>query len=547
MSHNSQQRGIGIHVNPTTTQGKTGIIRNGEPVDKKFFLPERPEDTKSFDYDGPDSLKTYHENGGLARLTVGRDTLETVEHHYPVINEHLPLRLLIQYLLFNRHAIELNSTWDGDGSPLPATMLAWMAGRSEQYDSRNFRAEDMLWWARDELFGNDFLWNSWRWHPDRRTNRYRRVTKLDLQDEVERAINAEMQRSVSHVDSRVWFATGTAYTAQAESDFRSQAKQVVSNLNANALDEKGNPDVPTSIQEYLNGLPVNGFRRVVEQHIQGAYETLDDLDPGRSRKHAQTVLRHIEDNPQPLYEVKRNTQRLYAPNSLQNLNREIRKILVQDWIPLDLKSAHLAICARLWDIGPMLDFLQDGGDIWEELLPHMEMGKPTVKKALYALAYGATVYWTDYEEHPSQLDRTFMKGAGLSWEAGKEARNHFLDHQLVRALFEARNRRIEEIEEVGFVKDAFGVELELDGGDGVTPLTLLTAEAAAAEMMLLWPSFKKVIDKEKRCKIMLYTFDGIYVKVHNPTRTDTWIRKLQGAVDERADELEIPTRLEHEK
>jgi hypothetical protein len=486
-------------------------------------------------------------------MTVSRDTLEVIGHHYPAIQEHIPLRLLLQYLLFGRHAVDLNSTWEGEGSPLPASMLSWMAGQEDQYESRNFRAEDMLWWARDELFGDDFVWQPWKWSPSPENRRYRRVLTLNLVDPVERVVNAEMQNPVSEVENRVWFATGKAYTRQAAADFRSNTKEVVSDINSSVLNEKGNPDVPGTIQDYLNGLPVHGFNRMITAYAEDAYEAADEHcgdrsgeEQGRSEKHARTVLRHIEDQPQPFYEVKRHTQRLYAKNSLQNLNREIRGVLVQDWTSLDLKSAHLAICARLWGIDPLLNFLEDGGDIWEELVPYMDMEKPPIKNALYALTYGATVYWTNHGEYPSMVTRTFMKEAGLSTEEAKEARSRFLDHPLIDALFNARNQRIEEIEEAGFIKDAFGVELELDGEEGVTPLTLLTAESAAVEMMLLWPAFEEVIDKEKRCKIMLYTFDGIYIKVANPEREGTWIKKLQTAVDQRAEELDIPTYLEHE-
>ena len=537
---------------------QTCITRNGDLVSEDFFQPERPEDANSFDYEGPTSVTSYHEttchdSRWLSRRTLSRGSLEIIEHHYPAIQEHLPLRLLLQYLLFGRHAVNLNSTWEGELAPLPAPMLAWMAGRQEQYENRNFRAENMLWWAKDELFGDDFKWCDWRWSPNPDKRRYRRILELNLVGPVVKAVNTEMQRPVSELESRVWFATGKAYTKQAAADLRSNTKEMVSNMNATVLDAKGHPDVPGTIQQYLNGLPVDSFNRVVDEYAGEAYEAADEHfgeesgdSQSRSERHARTVLRHVEDCPQPLYKVKQNTQRLYAKNSLQNLNREIRKVLTQDWTTLDLKSAHLAICARLWEIDPLMDFLENGGDIWEELVPYMEMEKPPIKNALYALVYGATVYWTNHGEHPAMVTQTFMKEAGLSWEEAKEARTQFLNHPLINALYNARNERIEEIEEAGFLKDVFGVELELSAEDNVSPLTLLTAESAAVEMMLLWPAFEKVIDKEKRCKIMLYTFDGIYIKVANPKREGTWVRKLQTAVDQRAEELDIPTYLEHE-
>ena len=104
----------------------TTFTRTGETVKKHRSPDERPEDPIQTGFSGPDGLNIYHETDGLHRITVRRDTMDLIESHYPPIKEHLPLRLLLQYILFNRHAISLNSTWDGEGSPLKATMLARM-------------------------------------------------------------------------------------------------------------------------------------------------------------------------------------------------------------------------------------------------------------------------------------------------------------------------------------------------------------------------------------------------------------------------------------
>lgn len=535
------------------------FTRTKERPDKRRDPDERPEAPISVGFEGPTNLNIYHETVWLRRITVRQRTVEVAEHHYPPITEHLPLRLLLQYLLFNRHAVKLNSTWNGQGSPLPATMLSWMAGRLDQYHSNNFRAEDMLWWAKDELFDGGFRWTDWTPHPDAKQRRYRRVKDISIAPEVVTAVEQERKNPVSDISNRVWFDTGNAYTNQSESDLRAGIQTLVQNKGAEVFGQKGNPEVPRAIQTYLNDLPVDGFNKIVRDHIGEAYRAAERLSENASEgdrdlgvRHARTILRAVEDCPKPFYEAKLNTPRLYAPESLQLLNREVRAALVQDWTLLDLKSAQLAICAHQWDVAPLLDFLHAGGDIWQELTSWVELPKPALKKALYAITFGARVDWV-YGNPPSTLINALSEEAEIPPKEAEKARRDLMDHPLMHSLHEARKQRIEEIERQGFIEDCFGTVMELpshrdrDETPEATVLTLLAAEAAATEMRLLWPAFKEVISNERRCKIMLYAFDGVYIKAADPDREDLWVGKLQEAVKQKASEIGIPTRLEHEE
>ncbi|MCS3860581.1 hypothetical protein GGP86_000329 [Salinibacter ruber] len=537
----------------------SSFTRTGDQSDEDQNPDQRPEDLEDIYFAGPTDFTIYHEIGWIDRVTVRRSTLNLIERHYPAIREHLPLRLLLQYLLLNRHEIKLNSTWEGEGSPLPAEMLAAVAGRLEQHRSRNFRAKDMLWWAKHELFDGAFAWTDWDWHPDSWQRRYRRVKELSIAPEVTAAVQQERKTPVTETAERVWFDTGTKYTPQSASDFRTETQQSIQRQGADILEQKGGPEVPRAIQTYLNDLPVDGFNKVVRNHIEEAYaaaERLSDEAPGGDHdpgvRHAWALLRAIEDCPKPFYEAKFNTPRLYAPGSLQLLNREVRAALVQDWTLLDLKSAQLAVCAHQWDVGPLLDFLRGGGDIWDELISCVNLPKPALKKALYAITFGARVQWV-YGSPPSTIIDALTEEAGIPPAKAEEARCKLMAHPLMKALYEAREERLEQIERDGFIEDCFGSVLELpssntqDENADASVLTLLAAEAAATEMRLLWPAFEEVIGNEYRCKIMLYAFDGVYIKPSDPTREDLWVEKLQGAVAQQAEDLGIPTRLELEE
>ena len=535
----------------------TSFTRTRESKEEPRKPDERPEGLISTDFDGPDDFTFYYESKWLRRVTVQRDTLELIEEHYPPIKEHLPLRLFLQYILFNRHALKLNSTWSGKGTPLKATMLSRMAGRLEQYESNNFRVRDLLWWAKVELFDGEFSWTDWDWSPNPKKRRFRRVKSITIPSEIALAVEEEMSRPVSKKSDRVWFDTGNAYSAQSSADFRANASQYAQRHGEEILKQKGNPKVPRAIQSYLNGLPINGFNKVLADHIEDAYSVVDNLpedsrEQRLSKRNARTLLRFIEDCPKPFYQAKLKTPRLFAPDSMQLLNREVRDILIQDWTTLDLSSAQFAVCAQQWEIAPLLEFLNDDGDIWDELTSWMGLPKPPLKKALYAVIFGARVKWI-YDNPPSTLNEALTDGSDLSAEQTEEARRRLLAHPLMSSLYEAREERIEEIQQAGRIQDCFGSVMELpsqstrDANRSNTVLTLLSAELSALEMLLLWPAFEEVIESEDRCKIMLYLFDGISFKAATSTRTDLWKRKLQEAVNQKAKMLGIPTQLEVEE
>ena len=534
------------------------FTRTGELPNKRRNPDERPEDGITVGFEGPSDFTSYHETNWLNRTMVSRRMVEVAERHYPSIAEHLPLRLLLQYLLFDRHVIKFNTTWDGEGSPLPGTMLSWIAGRLDQYRSNNFRAEDMLWWAKDELFDGAFEWTDWKWHPHPRKRRPRRLKDVSIVPEVADAAEWEMKRSVQQSSARFWFDNGNVCTRQTVSDYKNAISRSARDNGTEVFQKKGTPEIPRAIQTYLNNLPVNGFNQIIREYGEEAYAAtrrLSDESPEGDQdlgvRHARATLQAVETCPKPFYEPKLKTPRLFASSSLQLLNREVRAILVQDWIPLDLRSAQLAVCAREWEVGPLLNFLEDGGDIWEELTSWMGLPKPVIKKALYALSFGARAQWI-VGRPPSTLNNALAQETGLSEKKADRARHKLMSHPLMRTLIEARDRRIEEIKSEGLIEDCFGSVMTLPshesrtGNEKNTVLTLLAAESSAIEMQLLWPAFKEVMGKEGQCKIMLYTFDGFYIKPADPRRRGTWTRKLQAAVDDQADALGIPTCLERE-
>ena len=65
--------------------------------------------------------------------------------------------------------------------------------------------------------------------------------------------------------------------------------------------------------------------------------------------------------------VERSIRVFATGYSIENIHAGLRAILCQDWHECDLASAHLAICAALWDVAPVRSFLDVGCSIWKTL------------------------------------------------------------------------------------------------------------------------------------------------------------------------------------
>src|SRR5690606_38309791 len=86
----------------------------------------------------------------------------------------------------------------------------------------------------------------------------------------------------------------------------------------------------------------------------------------------------------------RLTDRIFGHNpSVLHLPGRVRRILCQDFVEIDLKSAHLFIAASLWGAEKTRErLLTDGYSIWDDLMDHFH-GRLTKSHALYRPFKGA--------------------------------------------------------------------------------------------------------------------------------------------------------------
>lgn len=341
----------------------------------------------------------------------------------------------------------------------------------------------------------------------------------------------------------VFICSGRKFNSKAVTNLRQQDKEMVKHIQGSLISP-----LCRKFQDYLNDLPPHVFTKMLS-HMDEAYTYLDKKHPDGSyvftkeqRYHNSLYLHSIEERPQPLYvgSRNRNTVRLFELHmGLQGIQSDIRRILTQDWIEMDLQNAHLAIVAKVWDIPEVKEYLASGKSIWESLLPYMGIeqsdsySKSLVKRFLYGCVYGMS---------KDTLERD-MKS-----QLGSDKHEAFLSHPLIKAVLKARTKRIKDIRAVGGVITYLGEEVHLiryqdENNKWIdTVLTILSQEASEYEMLLLEP----ILDLSKTSNdfyVTLYQFDGVSIYIRDKSKKDYILKRIKKAVDKRAKELDILTQV----
>ena len=268
------------------------------------------------------------------------------------------------------------------------------------------------------------------------------------------------------------------------------------------------------IATYLNNLPVNGFNKIKDNY-KAALEEIKKISNHNVKNQQLIILDTISESPKPVYKPTENTDRLFGNGAnITNLKKNIRKILTRGWTEADLRSAQLAIVARLWNIKGIDSFVKKSP--WDSLIIATGLTKSMVKDYTYGAIFG-------------------MSLKRIKDEAGVK----FFNHPLIQALLKARQSYISKVVKDGYLLDAFGTSLEVTK-DNV--LSIIARQAQSYEMALIDPIFKLAATTED-FTVQLYQFDGVSLKFHNENTKSLWISKIVSAVDEVAKNLGIDTEL----
>lgn len=443
----------------------------------------------------------------FVEIPVLREVRERFVKEYPLAARDIAVMRLAQYILFGARFLNTGEVI------VPYELLAAMEGKQKLARQNKYCGRALLERYRQCFPG------AWFTEADFREGRARAVAASGLPDYV---TLGDPRR-----EDCAFFASGRVAS---EAGVQRETQRLKRQVRADAAATY--PVTRALVEQSLNCR--KSTYGGVEERIDAAYRASMDLSASK-REHAHRILKRIELDP---------VQRLCAPPisarafdvtpTYQQLPSVCRHALFDGCYELDLKSAQLAIIAKLWDIPLLQEFLAEGQCIWTEIAnayqqPLHPSFKATVKDAMYATAYGAG---------RNKVNEVLTDGA-IPPEP-------FNKMELIRAIRKGRRTNIHGLTRNG--KARIGNRTFTVTEENV--LTILAAQAQYEEQILIEPALQLGRDTQNtRAKyaVLAYTFDGIIVTPRRDTNPETIIKEAKKSVQRTAIKKKFYTRLESKK
>lgn len=474
-------------------------------------------------------------------VSISRNLRNHILDRFPALKDHNGHRCFKGLMLFSGHRTE-------DGMPIiPAERVAKCYGIDYEGHESNFVISRILEIYKRDV-DPDFEWREHRYVE----GKAREVAEWGVGREITAALEREYVTKFEALEDPVNWQTGRKIDSKFISN---EGDRLMEKATTKA---KGMSEQTRRWLRYMNSRPARPFREQVDPMLDKAWDIALELEKEDARNGARHNLREIAKMPKPYYEPTNNTPRIFAPNSIASVKREIRKVLSQGWVEYDLSSAQLAIISREWELEGVEKFLRTDRSIWESISEHSGLGmrfKPLFKKALYSMCYGAgqknilEIYIPEEAE-----DRNL--------QYCKEIGERILSHPIFDILKEARNDQIKRVIVDGGAYDCWGRWLDLeerrtpsknekkDRGDRwAAASSILCQQMQSIEMDLLEPALalaeEELAKSRKAFQIVLQQHDGFSVKFHSASGYHH--KRIVKAVNDKCQRLGYPTELEFER
>lgn len=469
----------------------------------------------------------------LQRRTVSENFRHICAEALPGLGDNLIYWRLLQYFLYG--------TWfDGESGRLVLSQEVLALIAMQENDGR-FTGERLL-----QRFSQDVAPVRYTEY-NRGLHKARELIYADLPPAIVEG-QLKDRNMLAHQIGMVYFDTGKKVNARAVKEQRETTKR-------EALEEMAlaGCDEARELLRYMNHLAPRKFHKLTT-NVKRAQEALqrrsfseDRERDTRARNRALDVLRAVETQPQPFYRPARRTVRIFSSNdSVLRLPREARAELTKDFTQLDLRSAQLAIVARLWNIPALQTFLETGQSFWDYLWcqcgcpAEYQAFKDVVKTALYSIVFGMT--------RKKLLHGNIDSAQGVVYDGlihllqpFDVTAQQFIAIPLIEALFNARTRIYTEIKQAGGAHDVYGRWIPVT--KEISYRSVAAQICQAMELYLMFPVIQ-VASITDELTVVLWLHDGAYIDVADKRRKELWLNRIRSAVKERACEQQIWTEIE---
>jgi hypothetical protein len=456
----------------------------------------------------------------IARRTCSDKFRNEVAYTYPGLFLRKSYWRMMEYILFGTYRDED----DKSCLVIDSDTLARIEGKTDDFKEGNYCGEIFL-----SSFSKEVLPISWsRWNY--KEGKARVLYPVHLPDNIKEARKKELSEKWAG-EKRVYFIDGSTYN-------RSKAIKEREGMKLEALSIQhcaGNIDA-RDILGYLNNLPPNKFTSICT-NMPAAYAKLATMDLKEETViHQILVLRAINDQAQPFYQPssRQKTVRVFGLNeSMLQLKKDIRRALTPDWIDFDLSYAQVAINAMLWKVEEVQKFLRSGENLWKSLFAHLVLTfnvdtKKILKQALYSLCYGMG--------KRNIVKNYFSSGHLVGLDES------FFSHPVIKALYNAREIKIKEIQQKRGEYDIYHRWISLDDNN---IRSILSQLAQAVELKIIHAAYE-LAKSTDQFDIVLHQHDGFSVSVRNYARRQLWAERIEQALLQEIDRLGVVTRVEIE-
>jgi hypothetical protein len=467
----------------------------------------------------------------MYRKTVSKEFRELILKEYPTLGSNSFYWNFLVYLVFQttRGLVPLEIS-------LSSKILAKMAGKDKDYKSRNFKGENYLQEFSEKIIKIEWeklnknvksetidMGNGWKQIEGKIHTQIVLKANPVWPESILKAVESERLHALQ--SPRVLIADGSEWTRKKMYEYRKSEQ-----TRAIELMENAGVKPAVELLNYLNHLPRNVFNTIIK-NFPAAESVAKQLETNPNGQ--LDMLASISEQIQPFYKPTEASVRIFGTSeNITYLERSVRKALTHGWWECDLTNAQLSICARVWGVKKVQEYLEQYGKVWEGLLGWMEWdetpeNKQILKKALYSICFGI-----------SQKGLTSKNGP---FYRNKEACKRFLKNPLIRSLWLARKKQFEKIVKDGGAHNYFGQWLNTDKFD---KKSILAQVAQSFELAILEPAIYFAQQNYGEFYITLWQHDGFSVHVPKVKRAGMWLNKLKSLVDSRAETLQICTGLE---
>jgi hypothetical protein len=437
---------------------------------------------------------------------------------------HSPARWqLMEYILF--HAKPDKRTGQ---IPLPQALLARMEGaKVKNKKAKDYSATPLLWWFQNCVMTPETFQFS-EAKPARKL--CRQITKFELPDFYE----AAWKKQRAEGKQEVFFCGGQKYSKPKVKAWREGKREQLK------VSQKLLVVSPTTriVLDYLNNSDPKPFQQILRSNYDHAVEKARSL--GENVERELRILENIRRNPQPYYvaTASGHSPRIHAEGlNITALKRKVRKAYTRGWREADLRTAQLAINAKIWGANLTLSLLEDDLDVWESFYEYCDIAPDEKKDAKGALK--VMLYATWYQRKRVVIGKLLEEA--LLEEGIERDMSVIVDHPIVKEVLRERESAKWQIIQNDGMEDILGNWIT----KGRRSVGSVMAQAAqVAEMELLHP----VVEMAKTTKdfqITLFQHDGFSVLFRR--EQEKWTERIEEVVQEKARSFGFPTGLEWEE